>query len=702
MAKEILIGFANALKLGEDGWAQIAPFGDHPGMALVDDGMGGQKKVPAIQRINASTAGQMVAEFREATRGPKKFLAGRPIYKGHPDVPGMEFRYPDKNPKGVFAALEIRDDGFYGQPVLTPEGTQLVQSGEANRLSGRWSAEPTGEKDAMGREIFAPTVLISAGLTNTPNLPVQMMNEAEVPNAGTSEGARKGWIHRPRHTAIGSALHSAGLKQWHSALMAHEYGDSKPAATEEAEWGGELALEHAAEKHTDDISAHAWHLSELAKGGGNHEDAEDMHRIAAEVSELSSAPPKTAAKHRQAAEEHGKAAEAHYQARFANSHVKLHTRQTKAGPVRVSGYDRNSYYYVGRNIVTKVNKKTKQEKRVTVEARPYAVKDGEGNLVSTWETKPEAHSDAAERMHAAADSLKHTGDHAGESELRSIALEHEEKAGGKPQASHRRQVRQAEHVEQYLHKETPVHSGWLEHKAEALRLGVIKTGQSTTSAHSPLKASQTDYATTAGLTHGKGGKSVPVAEHAAQWVVETGKTGGVLRALMLAHGWKRSKEGGFAKPSGNTTLRAVFATEEAKKQGLLTVAPEGQRKVIAQATSVPAPPKKTSVLAHNVVKIVKPAYRATADEVRAAGLDPKTVGYNVPIHIGYSAKVITVDPGGGQTLYEAKQFKTGERLGAYAWAMQKAPTHISKLANDGAMLGEAHYVRPVRATKPTA
>ena len=40
MKTELLI-FSNDLQLAADGWAQIAPLGEFPGLALVPDGRGG-------------------------------------------------------------------------------------------------------------------------------------------------------------------------------------------------------------------------------------------------------------------------------------------------------------------------------------------------------------------------------------------------------------------------------------------------------------------------------------------------------------------------------------------------------------------------------------------------------------------------------------------------------------------------------------
>lgn len=186
---EMLVAFSNEITVDEDGWAQIAPFGDFPGMALLLDDNGGFKQELAIQRMDRKAVETMVAEFQNNRRGARKFLRSRPIYLGHPDKPGGEKRYPDKKPKGVFANVALREaepgkskGGFYGELVLTDEGEELVATGKVRALSGRWAAdEYVGEELIGGKlmKVFRPTQFLSAGLTDRPNLPVELFNEAE-------------------------------------------------------------------------------------------------------------------------------------------------------------------------------------------------------------------------------------------------------------------------------------------------------------------------------------------------------------------------------------------------------------------------------------------------------------------------------------------------------------------------------------------
>lgn len=170
------IVFFNDLVIGSDGWAMVTKFGDYPSTALIPDGKGGAKKEKAIQRVDKTGAEQMVAEFANSRKGIRKFLRGCNIYDGHPDAPGIGKFFPDKEPKGVFVALEVREDGLYGMPVFTNEGSDLVEKKLRRAFSGRiGDSEPCGN-DANGVPVYRPTKLYSAGLTNSPHLPVHFFN----------------------------------------------------------------------------------------------------------------------------------------------------------------------------------------------------------------------------------------------------------------------------------------------------------------------------------------------------------------------------------------------------------------------------------------------------------------------------------------------------------------------------------------------
>jgi hypothetical protein len=185
---EALCHFTNAAAPGEDGWAMIAPYGDYPGMASIPQPDGSLRRVHALQRLDPQAAESMVRNFKSLWGRVKQYITGTPIYLGHPDGLGVGHKYPDKTPKGMFTDIEARAAGLFGKPVFTNEGLELL--GKFPALSGRWTAEEIGEEERDGQrvKVFRPDVLKSAGLTDKPNLPVELLNEFEAAEQGQPKG----------------------------------------------------------------------------------------------------------------------------------------------------------------------------------------------------------------------------------------------------------------------------------------------------------------------------------------------------------------------------------------------------------------------------------------------------------------------------------------------------------------------------------
>ncbi len=177
-----LVGFVNEVTVAEDGWAQLAPFGDYPGQAILRQPDGTTKIFPAIQRLDRDAADLMVARFKSPWHRLKRYFTGCHIYAGHPDVSAFANDYPDKTPKGMIVDLEARANGLFCKPVFTPEGSELVETRRLRAFSAYWSAREIGGGPGPGGKflrLYRPDFLKSAGLTNHPNLPVQLLNEAQ-------------------------------------------------------------------------------------------------------------------------------------------------------------------------------------------------------------------------------------------------------------------------------------------------------------------------------------------------------------------------------------------------------------------------------------------------------------------------------------------------------------------------------------------
>lgn len=187
-----MVTMVNELTIGADGWAHIAPYGDYVGIAVKPDGKGGFTREKAIQRLDKLSVTEMVNEYQKASRGVSGFFKKRPVFEGHPDFMVGGENYPNKEPQGIFYNIEAREDGLYGQPIMTEAGERLIASKKYRALSARWAAEYVNSED--GTKIYRPVKFLSAGLTNSPNLPVQLMNEAETTTKKTTMKKITAWL----------------------------------------------------------------------------------------------------------------------------------------------------------------------------------------------------------------------------------------------------------------------------------------------------------------------------------------------------------------------------------------------------------------------------------------------------------------------------------------------------------------------------
>lgn len=186
---ELEMIFSNALSLGDDGFAMVAPYGCRPMTMKVEDEAAFRKQFPGvtirdgqakvIQEIDKACADDMANEFNSFVGRAKRFFKGANIYKGHPDVPGMEALYPDKSSKGLLTKLEAREDALMGLPIFNSEGGELLAGSAQLGFSGRWVGMPTGEvRDGM--PVYRPTKFKSVGMVTKPNLPVEMLNSGGI------------------------------------------------------------------------------------------------------------------------------------------------------------------------------------------------------------------------------------------------------------------------------------------------------------------------------------------------------------------------------------------------------------------------------------------------------------------------------------------------------------------------------------------
>lgn len=143
---------------GEEGRLSM-PYGDYPGgRAEVEKG----KTRQLVQRWNQAGARAVAADLEEERR---KGAPGIPVYAGHPDVPELAARYPDKAAKGWVVAVAANESG-----------AELVVEWNGERPRKREFAffSPyffgNVEHDDGTTAVMQVTGMGSVGLTNTPRI----------------------------------------------------------------------------------------------------------------------------------------------------------------------------------------------------------------------------------------------------------------------------------------------------------------------------------------------------------------------------------------------------------------------------------------------------------------------------------------------------------------------------------------------------
>lgn len=99
---------------------------------------------------------------------------GVPIYIGHPDVPELRDRYPDKKAYGWVTGMQALENGLQVHVKWNDAGRDLIENAHYRFYSPYWIAKQI--KDG----VHSPRFLRSIGLTNEPNIPVPAIaNEAD-------------------------------------------------------------------------------------------------------------------------------------------------------------------------------------------------------------------------------------------------------------------------------------------------------------------------------------------------------------------------------------------------------------------------------------------------------------------------------------------------------------------------------------------
>jgi hypothetical protein len=166
----ILLG-NDAATLDEDGWALIAPFGEHPKTRVIKKN-GRIVEEKYIQVLDDTSAEQLLSRENSVFRRIRRAVVGIPVYKGHPDLGDYSPETVAANAKkeiiGTIDKVRKTARGIEAHFVLTPAGAEAVERHGHKYPSALWLVQPTGRRGDV--VIARPFKLLSAGLTAHPNI----------------------------------------------------------------------------------------------------------------------------------------------------------------------------------------------------------------------------------------------------------------------------------------------------------------------------------------------------------------------------------------------------------------------------------------------------------------------------------------------------------------------------------------------------
>lgn len=163
---------ANEFQLTQPDWVQLSPHGDFP-------------HARGTQRVTPEVVARVVREFDSLAAKLERLFGGLPFYIGHPDLPTAAPE-ADRKAYGWITQLEARPDGLFARVKWSDPGLELLRQGHYKYLSPLWEAAPAGVE--RGRQIYHPERLVSAGLTNTPNLPLRPLANTRPPAPDPIDG----------------------------------------------------------------------------------------------------------------------------------------------------------------------------------------------------------------------------------------------------------------------------------------------------------------------------------------------------------------------------------------------------------------------------------------------------------------------------------------------------------------------------------
>lgn len=170
---ELEIILDNISAIDDDGWALIAPYGEHlkTRVARVNGVLTEQK---FLQVLDNDAASAMLSKENSLFRRIKRAVVGIPVYAGHPDLADhspetLANKREKKIPIGVINKVRKGELGIEARFHLTPDGGIAVENQGCKFPSALWLCLANGETK-NGATVVKPFKLLSVGLTAHPNI----------------------------------------------------------------------------------------------------------------------------------------------------------------------------------------------------------------------------------------------------------------------------------------------------------------------------------------------------------------------------------------------------------------------------------------------------------------------------------------------------------------------------------------------------
>lgn len=164
----------NEASFDDEGWALVAPYGEHKLTRNIKGPGGAVVQQKFVQVFDESAADAVLSNENSMFKRVKRALFGLSVYKGHPDLTKYEPTVLTNAGHGKPVTLAQVDKlrktgrGLEAHFNLLPEAEPIIANEGCKFPSVLWQVKPTGERD--GAIIASPFKLLSIGLTPHPNI----------------------------------------------------------------------------------------------------------------------------------------------------------------------------------------------------------------------------------------------------------------------------------------------------------------------------------------------------------------------------------------------------------------------------------------------------------------------------------------------------------------------------------------------------